>query len=265
MKKKLLILLIFISTKVVFGQMKKATFEDGTVTNYTVLDNTSDKIKSGLIKINIADPAIEYQYYKQKTFLFDVGFSLQRAGINFTYFLIKKEKEKMQKLMLKSIETGYHTFKNYIIKNNAVIISSNLGLHGGISYLMPNIINLYGGLSAIQLAGGIGYFKTKHMSWLIDGQTKAYSFTKRSGFYADALYFTGITISDKYKYKFQNGIPSTLSTTGAQLYFEGSRTYYTKGKNEFGYFWRAGWAFGLINGWSFAHGGWPIFGLGMAF
>ncbi|MFI5151158.1 MAG: hypothetical protein ACHQRM_15605 [Bacteroidia bacterium] len=265
MKKGLCVLGLCCMAGLGSAQMKQATFEDGTILNYEIKANTPDKIKPVILKINIVNPEIGIQYYRKNTFMVEGAGGLMRSGLDFTYYVFHTGQEKKQNLTVHSAITGYNTTTKYMIKGNSALVEHNWGIHGGISYINPNILNLSSGFSALQIAAGIGHFKNRHIAWFVEDPAKktssTHTFTRRSGFYADLLYFANAKMSDKYinLYTMNGSVPlPSPRTIGWQFYFEGSGASGEKESSEWGYFWRIGWAMGLNTS------GWPVYGLGLA-
>ncbi|HXC05642.1 MAG TPA: hypothetical protein VNZ86_12860 [Bacteroidia bacterium] len=263
MYQRLCIAVFCLVTNGISAQMKEATFDKGITVKYEILDRTTEHIRPWMIMINAADPGLEFQYYRRKTFMAEAGATLNKLGADFTYYIIHTHQEKKESLIVKSAQSGANTITHFMTKDNPVDVDHNWGIHYGIAYLYQGIINVYNDYSATQLALGIGHFRTVHMAYKLEADehnpAKWFrSFTRRTGFYADVLYFPHIAMATKDLYIYNGTLPP-VKNLGWQFYIQGTSVLTAAGRNEFGVFWRAGWAMGISSI------GWPIWGLGLAF
>jgi hypothetical protein len=238
--------------------MKTATFDDGVKVNYEIIENNPDKIKPGVMRIAFGTLGINYQYLKPKQMEINGGLGFD-ASVNgsILYALAPYEKEKKGNLSLKSQYVGANTVKVYVIKDVGYTQYNFFGVHGGVKYALPLIYKY----SYLQTAIGLGHFKTKHMAYFVEdkstGKNSRITYTKRSGFYADLLFFP--TYAEKSsKSSSSSSTSSKPSQIGAQLYFDGSVLRGTRKGKEFGMSWQFGVGFGLSTIL-------PVFGIGVAF
>lgn len=258
MKKFLAILCLLSASVYMQAQMQTATFDDGTKVNFEVIENNPDKIKPGVMRIAFGTLGINYQYLKPKQMEINGGLGFD-ASVNgsILYALVPYEKQKKGTLSLKSQYIGANTVKVYVIKDVGYTQYNFFGVHGGVKYTVPFIYQ-YGYL---QTAIGVGHFKTKRLVYFVEdkatGKNSRISYTKRSGVYADFLFFPVYNEKSRSSSS-SSSAKATPSQIGAQIYFDGSVLRGTRKDKEFGLSWQFGVGFGLNTIL-------PIFGIGMAF
>jgi hypothetical protein len=189
------------------AQLKNVEFKDGTKIQYEVVENNTDNAKKGVLKIGFGSIGIGYQYSNPDKFEVSAGVSLfSGAYAGVLYSLYKYKKEKNVDLPVKEI-SGAKTTTTYMISGEKIINSNFIGLHAGARYFSGKVYSK----SLIRLVtdvlyetnmfpyegaaffGGIGKFKTRRMKYFVNevnnNNKSMRSYTKKSGIYADLMYY----------------------------------------------------------------------------